>query len=128
MFDWRAHSRKVSRLALGSRLLVLWLVPRIYLESRQARSGHTGCESLVRSSKRRYFLTGYAAASGIAFINSVASLGGFVGPSIIGAMANGTGGIYRGVALTGGSLFVSACMCYKEILKTYSNAMQPNNK
>ena len=56
------------------------------------------------------FLTGFGAASGIALINSVSNLGGFVGPSVIGAMANGTGGIYRGVALTGASLFVSAAL------------------
>jgi ACS family tartrate transporter-like MFS transporter len=56
------------------------------------------------------FLTGLSAASGIALINSVASLGGFVGPSVIGAMAGGTSGIYRGLALAGISLFMSATL------------------
>ncbi len=56
------------------------------------------------------FLAGFSAASGIAFINSVGSLGGFVGPSAIGAVAHGTWGIYAGLALAGVSLFVSATL------------------
>ena len=46
--------------------------------------------------------------SGIALVTSIGSLGGFVGPSIIGAVAKGPGGIYRGFAVAGVSLFVSA--------------------
>jgi MFS transporter, ACS family, tartrate transporter len=56
------------------------------------------------------FLTGFAAASGIALANSVGNLGGFAGPSVIGALASGAGGIYRGLALAGISLFVSATL------------------
>ncbi len=56
------------------------------------------------------FLAGFSAASGIALINSVGSLGGFVGPSVIGAVAHGTRGIYAGLALAGVSLFVSATL------------------
>jgi MFS transporter, ACS family, tartrate transporter len=56
------------------------------------------------------FLAGFSAASGIALINSVGSLGGFAGPIAIGALANGTGGIYRGLAFAGVSLFVSAAL------------------
>ncbi len=56
------------------------------------------------------FLAGFSAASGIALINSVGNLGGFVGPSIIGALAHGTRGIYTGLALAGVSLFVSATL------------------
>jgi ACS family tartrate transporter-like MFS transporter len=54
------------------------------------------------------FLAGGSAASGIALVTSIGSLGGFVGPSIIGAAASGAGGIYRGLALAGVSLLVSA--------------------
>jgi hypothetical protein len=43
-------------------------------------------------------------------INSVGSLGGFVGLSAIGALANGKGGIYRGLAFCGISLFASATL------------------
>jgi nitrate/nitrite transporter NarK len=56
------------------------------------------------------FLVGFSAASGIALINSVGGLGGFVGPSAIGALAHGTKGIYAGLALAGVSLFVSASL------------------
>jgi ACS family tartrate transporter-like MFS transporter len=47
------------------------------------------------------FLAGFSAASGIALINSIGNLGGFVGPSVIGAIAQGARGIYAGLALTG---------------------------
>ena len=56
------------------------------------------------------FLVGFSAASGIALINSIGNLGGFVGPSVTGAFANGTRGIYGGLALAGVSLFVSATL------------------
>ncbi len=56
------------------------------------------------------FLSGFSAASGIAFINSIGNLGGFVGPSAIGIIAGHVGGMYRGLAFTGVSLFVSAAL------------------
>jgi MFS transporter, ACS family, tartrate transporter len=56
------------------------------------------------------FLTGYSAASGIALINSVANLGGFVGPYAIGAISERTGSLYGGLAVAGLSLFVSATL------------------
>jgi MFS family permease len=56
------------------------------------------------------FLSGSAAASGIALVTSIGSLGGFVGPTLVGATANGGGGIYRGLAIAGVSFFVSATL------------------
>jgi ACS family tartrate transporter-like MFS transporter len=56
------------------------------------------------------FLTGISAAAGIALINSVANLGGFVGPWAIGAMSSWTGSIYGGLALAGIPLLVSAIL------------------
>lgn len=56
------------------------------------------------------FLSGFAAASGIALVNSVGNLGGFVGPSVIGTLASGEGGIYRGLTIAGVSLVVSATL------------------
>ena len=56
------------------------------------------------------FLAGVSAASGIALVTSIGSLGGFVGPSFIGAVANEAGGIYRGLAFAGISLIVSAIL------------------
>ena len=45
------------------------------------------------------FLTGSAAAGGIAFINSVGGLGGFVGPYIIGWIKDATGEITLGLVV-----------------------------
>jgi MFS transporter, ACS family, tartrate transporter len=56
------------------------------------------------------FLTGFSAASGIALINSVGSLGGFVGPFTIGAINGRTGSLYGGLAAVGVSLFASATL------------------
>ena len=56
------------------------------------------------------FLTGFSAASGIALINSVANLGGFVGPYAIGAINARTGSLHGGLAAIGVSLFVSATL------------------
>lgn len=50
------------------------------------------------------FLTGTAAATGIAWINSIANLGGFFGPWYVGFMKDSTGSLY-GLALFA---FVSA--------------------
>jgi MFS transporter, ACS family, tartrate transporter len=54
------------------------------------------------------FLTGFSAAAGIGLINSVANLGGFVGPYAIGVTSGWTGGIYGGLALGGIPLLLSA--------------------
>jgi predicted MFS family arabinose efflux permease len=56
------------------------------------------------------FLAGFSAASGIAFINSVGNLGGFVGPSIIGVAASGTRGISGSLGVAGVALFLSATL------------------
>jgi MFS family permease len=54
------------------------------------------------------FLTGYAAASGIAFINSMGNLGGFAGPYAIGLIKDQTGSLHWGLAFVGISMLVSA--------------------
>ena len=54
------------------------------------------------------FLTRVSAAAGIALVNSVGNLGGFVGPYAIGAIARRTGSFYGGLALAGVSIPVSA--------------------
>jgi ACS family tartrate transporter-like MFS transporter len=56
------------------------------------------------------FLTGFSAAAGIALINSVGNLGGLVGPYMIGAIAMRTGNLYRGLAIAGVPLFISATL------------------
>jgi MFS transporter, ACS family, tartrate transporter len=56
------------------------------------------------------FLTGFSAASGIALINSVAHLGGLIGPSVSGFITQRTGSLYGGLELAGVSLFASAML------------------
>jgi sugar phosphate permease len=56
------------------------------------------------------FLTGFAAASGIALVSSVANLGGFAGPYAIGWIKDQTGSLYGGLAVAGVSLFASATL------------------
>ena len=56
------------------------------------------------------FLTGFSAAAGIALINSVGNLAGFLGPYAIGAMSSWTGSIYGGLALMGIPLLGSATL------------------
>jgi MFS transporter, ACS family, tartrate transporter len=56
------------------------------------------------------FLSGFAAASGIALVSSVANLGGFFGPYAIGSIGQRTGNLYSGLTFIGASLFVSATL------------------
>jgi sugar phosphate permease len=56
------------------------------------------------------FLTGFSAAAGIALINSLGNLGGFVGPYAMGAINKRTGSFRGGLVLAGVSLFISAML------------------
>lgn len=52
------------------------------------------------------FLSGTAAAGGIALINSVGNLGGFVGPSLVGIVNDRTGGLETSLWILGGALLL----------------------
>ncbi len=56
------------------------------------------------------FLHGYAAASGIAMINSIGNLGGFAGPYTIGFIKDRTGSMYWGLVFVGISMMLSAIL------------------
>jgi ACS family tartrate transporter-like MFS transporter len=56
------------------------------------------------------FLSGPAAAAGIATINSIGNLGGFVGPSMIGWIKERTGSFAGGLYFVAGLLIVSAAV------------------
>ncbi len=56
------------------------------------------------------FLTGFSAASGIALVNSVGNLGGFVGPYVVGFITQRTGTLYGGLAFAGISMLVAATL------------------
>jgi ACS family tartrate transporter-like MFS transporter len=54
------------------------------------------------------FLGGTAAAGGIALINSIGNLGGFVGPYAVGWIKDSTGSFTAGLALLAASLAAAA--------------------
>jgi ACS family tartrate transporter-like MFS transporter len=56
------------------------------------------------------FLTGSAAAAGIALINSGGNIGSFVGPYAMGALSKTTGSFRGGLMLAGVSWFISALL------------------
>jgi ACS family tartrate transporter-like MFS transporter len=56
------------------------------------------------------FLAGSAAAGGIALINSVANLGGLLGPRVIGQVRTATGSFTLGYAIMAVVLFVGGCL------------------
>ncbi len=56
------------------------------------------------------FLRGSAAAGGIAVINSVGNVGGFVGPFVVGWLRDATGSFSSGLVLLAGGLLVGAAV------------------
>ena len=58
------------------------------------------------------FLTGLAAAGGIAFINSIGTTGGFVGPALIGWLKDQTGSFSAGLLAMAGILLISTVMAW----------------
>ena len=54
------------------------------------------------------FLTGSAVAAGVALINSIGNIGGFVGPYAMGVVSGWTGGIYGAFAILGIPMLLSA--------------------
>jgi len=58
------------------------------------------------------FLTGIALAGGIAFINSIGTAGGFVGPSVVGWLVDETGSFTAGLAFMAVFLLGSAVLAW----------------
>ena len=58
------------------------------------------------------FLTGMALAGGLAFINSIGTAGGFVGPSMVGWLVDRTGSFRAGLTAMAGFLIVSAALAW----------------
>lgn len=56
------------------------------------------------------FLTGLAAAGGLAFINSIGTLGGFAGPTTVGWLKDRTGSFSAGLLAMAGFLVVATAM------------------
>jgi nitrate/nitrite transporter NarK len=58
------------------------------------------------------FLTGLAAAGGLAFINSIGTLGGFVGPYAVGWLRDATGSFSAGLMAMAALLALSTAMSW----------------
>jgi ACS family tartrate transporter-like MFS transporter len=56
------------------------------------------------------FMTGVGAASGLAFINSVGVMGGYVGPEMMGLLKDATGGYLAGLLVMAGCLAASTLL------------------
>ena len=56
------------------------------------------------------FLGGTAAAAGIALINSIGNLGGFVGPSVMGMLRGSTQSYSTGLLMLAGALLLEAVL------------------
>jgi sugar phosphate permease len=73
--------------------------------------GINGARGLFWSIPPR-FLSGVAAAGGLAFINSVGTMGGFVGPSVMGWLTDLTGSYSAGLFAMSGCLLASAALSW----------------
>jgi ACS family tartrate transporter-like MFS transporter len=115
----RGHS-KVLNLALACGLAAigflgaivfadnLWLsVPWMAV----AVTGVNGARAIFWTIPPR-FLTGVAAAGGLAFINSIGTTGGFVGPTVMGWLTDQTGSFSAGLLAMSGFLFGSAMLAW----------------
>jgi MFS family permease len=58
------------------------------------------------------FLTGMAAAGGLAFINSIGTMGGFVGPYLMGWLTDETGSFTAGLAAMAGFLILATVLSW----------------
>jgi MFS family permease len=76
-----------------------------------ALSGITSARAIFWTIPTR-FLTGLAAAGGLAFINSVATLGGFVGPYAMGWLRDTTGSFSAGLMAMAGLLVLATVMSW----------------
>jgi ACS family tartrate transporter-like MFS transporter len=95
----------------------------------------TGMKSMLPTfwSLPTAFLSGTAAAGGIALINSVANLGGFLGPNVIGQVKDRTGSFTVGLLVMAWVLFIGGllvlCVRHDSALEkdTASNKTSPVN-
>jgi MFS transporter, ACS family, tartrate transporter len=56
------------------------------------------------------FLSGRAAAGGVALVNAVGNVGGFVGPTLVGYVRDATGSFATGLWVLAGGLVVGAIL------------------
>jgi MFS family permease len=123
MIAWAAWvdrtGRKIRNLTLACLVSAIGLVIAIVTANfwlsllwiTLALSGITSARAIFWTIPTR-FLTGLAAAGGLAFINSIATLGGFVGPYAMGWTRDATGSFSAGLMAMAGLLLLSTVMSW----------------
>ena len=118
--EWVARTgKKITHLALACLasaigLLLAVVFPNFWVSLAWitlALIGTTSARAILWTIPTR-FLTGLAAAGGLAFINSVATIGGFVGPYAMGWLRDATGSFSAGLIAMAGLLMVSTLMSW----------------
>jgi MFS family permease len=124
MIVWAAHvdrrGNKVGNLALACLVSAVGFVGSIVFSGNLwlsvfwitvAVSGVNAARALFWTIPSR-FLTGMAAAGGLAFINSIGTMGGFVGPTTMGWLRDQTGSFATGQIALGGFLLAAALLAW----------------
>ena len=121
MIVWAARvdrsGRKIASLALACLTSAIGLVLAVVFKNfwislawvSLALLGITAARAIFWTIPTR-FLTGLAAAGGLAFINSVGTIGGFVGPTVIGWLKDATGSFSAGLFAMGGFLLLATAL------------------
>ncbi len=84
-FTWELAGLSIAVVAVSSARAIFWTIPT-------------------------RFLAGVAAAGGLAFINSIGTLGGFAGPYLMGYLKETTGQFSAGISALAAILMVSASL------------------
>ena len=117
---WVDHTgRKIKNLTLACLVAAIGLVFAIVFTNfwvsllwiTLALAGITSARAIFWTIPTR-FLTGLAAAGGLAFINSIATLGGFVGPYAMGWLRDATGSFSAGLMAMAGLLVLATLMSW----------------
>jgi ACS family tartrate transporter-like MFS transporter len=123
MIVWAAHvdksGRKIGNLTIACLtsaigLLLAILVGNFWVSlawMSVALLGITAARAIFWTIPTR-FLTGMAAAGGLAFINSIGTIGGFVAPSLIGWLKDRTGSFSPGLLSMAGFLLLATVMAW----------------
>jgi MFS transporter, ACS family, tartrate transporter len=124
MIAWAGHvdrgASKVVNLALSCALSACGFLGAIIFSGNFALSvvwmavavtGVNGARAIFWTIPPR-FLTGMAAAGGLAFINSIGTTGGFVGPYIMGWLTDETGSFSAGLLAMSGFLVLAAVLAW----------------
>jgi cyanate permease len=114
------HGRKIVHLGLSCLVSAAGFLGAVIFASHfwlsvawvtVALIGMNGARGLFWSIPPR-FLTGVAAAGGLAFINSIGTMGGFVGPTVFGWLTDQTGSFSAGLLALSSFLLLAALLSW----------------